>query len=99
MPLKLRVCYSSSLVRGNWSAWVCYPFMFFSDAKEEVSDVLFRHEMQHVYQVQRMGWFKFYLTYLWLLRKHDHSTHPYENEAREHENEPLTTVELFFKDH
>lgn len=96
--MKLRVCYSSRWIRKGYGAWVLYPFMLFSQDRYTVTDRLFRHEMQHVYQVKRMGWFKFYITYLWLLRKHDHSTHPYENEAREHENEPLTTVERYFKD-
>jgi len=97
--MKLRICYSSRLVRKGYTAWVLFPFMFFRQYKDEVSDRLFRHEMQHVYQVLRMGWWKFYITYLWLLWKHGYKDHPYEVEASEYEHHELTTVERFFKDY
>ncbi len=96
--MKLCVIYSSSMVREGYGAWVLYPFMFFRDAQEDVSDRLFRHEMEHVYQVQRIGWWRFYITYLWLLWKHGYADHPYELEAIAAENEKLTTVERYFKD-
>jgi len=96
--MKLRVCYSSRLIRKPYIGWVLYPFMFIRHSKEDCSDRLFRHEMQHVYQVQRDGWFTFYAKYLWHLYKFGYMDHPYELEARDKENEPLTTVERFFKD-
>ncbi len=96
--MKLRICYSTRLIRQPYTGWVLYPFMFLRQAKEDVSDRLFRHEMEHVYQVRRDGWFTFYAKYLWHLYKFGYMDHPYEIEAREKENEPLTTVERFFKD-
>lgn len=96
--MRLRIKYNSPLIRKGYGAWVLFPFMFFRQHKVDVSDRLFRHEMQHVYQVQRMGWWRFYLTYLWLLCKHGYAEHPYEVEAHEHEDEKLTTVERYFKD-
>ena len=93
-----RVIYNSRLVRKGYRAWVFYPWMLFRDAPEDVSDRLFRHEMEHVYQVKRMGWIRFYVTYLWHLARRGYKNHPYEIEARAVENEPLTTVERFFKD-
>ena len=96
--MKLRVIYGSRLVRKGYSAWVLFPFMFFRDKAEDVDDRLFRHEMQHVYQVLRDGWFVFYAKYLYQLAKYGYMDHPYEMEARDRENDPLTTVERFFKD-
>jgi len=96
--MKLRVCYSSRLVRKKYAAWVLFPFMFFRQAKEDVDDRLFRHEMQHVYQVLRMGWWVFYITYLWHLWRDGYARHPYELEAHMVEHDELTTVERFFKD-
>lgn len=96
--MKLRVCYSSRLVRKGYAGWVLFPFIFFRGPKDEVDDRLFRHEMEHVYQVLRLGWWKFYITYLWYLWRDGYKRHPYELQARERENDKLTTVERFFKD-
>ena len=54
--------------------------------------------MQHVYQVQRDGWFTFYAKYLWHLYKFGYMDHPYEMEARDKENDPLTPDERKLKD-
>ena len=96
--MELRVIYSSRLVRKKYAAWVLYPFMFIRHSKEDCSDRLFRHEREHVYQVQSDGWWTFYIKYLWHLYKHGYMDHPYEMEARDRENDPLTTVERYFKD-
>lgn len=96
--MKLRVMYSSRLVRKKYAAWVLYPFMFIRHSKEDCTDRLFRHEMEHVYQVQRDGWWTFYAKYLYWLAKFGYTDNPYEVEARSKENEPLTTVERFFKE-
>ena len=96
--MKLRVFYGSHLVRKGYSAWVLFPFMFFREAREDVTDELFRHEMQHVYQVLRYGWWVFYAKYLWYLWKHGYAAHPYEIEAKAAESQALTTNERYFKD-
>lgn len=77
---------------------VIYPFMFFKHSKEEVTDRLFRHELEHVYQVRREGWFKFYLTYLWESIRHGYKKNKYEIAANAVENTPLTAEERKLKD-
>lgn len=96
--MKLRIIYGTRLVRKGYSAWVLYPFMFFRDKKEDVDDRLFRHEMEHVYQVMREGWWTFYIKYLWRLAKHGYMDNPYEQEARGLEHTPLTHTERTFKE-
>jgi len=96
--MKLRVIYGSRLVRRKYGAWVMFPFMFFRGHRDEVTDALFRHEMEHVYQVLNDGWLVFYVKYLWWLCKHGYDKHPYELAARDAESKPLTTSERFFKD-
>lgn len=96
--MKLRVIYNSRLVRKGYTAWVLFPFMFIRHAKEDFSDRLFRHEMEHVYQVMRDGWWVFYVKYLYWLARYGYMDNPYEVEARSREDEPLTTTERFFKE-
>ena len=86
------------LIIGPWSGKVIYPFVMFADPKNEVSDRLFRHELQHVYQVREMGWFGFYLKYLWLGIRHGYKNHPFEREAVDHQFDPLTDEEIKLKE-
>jgi hypothetical protein len=81
---------------GRFRGKVLYPFVLFSQAKEDVTDVLFRHEMEHVYQVRRKGWFGFYLKYLWLSRK-GYKNHPFELAANKRQTDPLTKEEQALK--
>lgn len=74
-------------------AWVLYPFIFFKEKKDDVSGVLYRHELEHIYQVQREGWFKFYLTYIWYSIRHGYQDNPYEIHARAAQNNQLTQEE------
>jgi len=83
---------------GKWNGKVYYPFMLFAKAKEDVSDRLFRHELQHVYQVWRMGWLMFYVRYLWLVIRHGYKNHPFEVEAGEHQYDTYTEEERKLKD-
>jgi hypothetical protein len=96
--MKLRIKYSSRLVPKGYKAWVLYPFMIFSQQQKEVADTLFRHELQHVYQVRRDGWFKFYGLYLWRSLWDGYLNNTYEVEARYREDTPLTNEERALKD-
>ena len=97
--MKLRIRYDvTGLIMGRWKGKVYYPFVLFKSSKENVTDILFRHELQHVYQVRRMGWFGFYLRYIWLGIRHGYKNHPFEAEANERENDPLTEEERKVKD-
>jgi hypothetical protein len=90
--MKFRIVY-----KAWWMFWakgmVLWPWIWFNPAKMHVSNILYRHELEHCYQVKRMGRFKFYTSYLWLLAKHGYKNHPYENEANDREHDPLTDQE------
>ena len=96
--MRPRVKYRSRLVPPGFAAWVIAPYMLFRQPKLEVDDRLFRHEMQHIYQVEKEGWFKFYVKYLYYSIRYGYTRNPYEVEARAHENDKLTTVERYWKD-
>ena len=97
--MKPKIKWKSRFVPPGYRAWVIAPFMFFRPSRVDTSDVLFRHEMEHMYQVCRDGWLKFYVKYLWYSMRYGYLNNPYEVEARAAENEPLTSAERFFKDH
>ena len=98
--MKIRVVYNFILFRkwGWIGGMVLYPFILFKRKKEEISDTIFRHEMEHIYQVRRIGWFKYYLTYLWYAMRHKYEDIPYEVQARAVQHEPLTDEERKLKD-
>lgn len=99
MYMNIKIKYKFFLFQKMWvGGMVIYPYMLFKRSKEEVTDRLFRHELEHVYQVQRMGWIKFYFTYLWWLARLGYKKHPYEIEANERELDPLTDEERKLKD-
>ena len=89
--MKLRVKYGFRFVFKD--AMVIYPYMLFRQPKKKVTAKLFRHELEHVYQIQRMGWLRFYVSYLWLLMRHGYDSHPYELEAYKAQNRKLTVKE------
>ena len=95
--MKLRVKYSSRLVRKGYTAWVLYPFVFFRASRTYVSDKLFRHELEHTYQVERDGWLVFYIKWLYYRIKHGYLANPYEVEARLASVQPLTKYERITK--
>jgi hypothetical protein len=47
---------------GPFAAITLYPFVF---VRMPVSERTLRHELIHVWQVQRDGWFRFYGLYVW----------------------------------
>lgn len=79
-----------------------YPYIFFALTKDQMmsypkrswspnySEKLYRHEWIHVEQVRRMGWFKFYATYLFRMIGKNRFTHPYEKEAYGRQKDPWT---------
>ena len=54
---------------------------------------LYRHELQHCYQIKRSGIIKFYVRYVFLNLTKGYLDHPDEIEARQYENEKLTQLE------
>ena len=96
--MKLRIKYDV----GKWIMWnnkgrILYPFMLFLASKEDVTDNLFRHELEHVYQVRRDGWWHFHIVYLWQLVWRGYRAIDYEIEARERASIPLTEIERQLK--
>jgi hypothetical protein len=94
--MKLRIKYNV----GKWIMWgyggrVLYPFVLFRDDK--VTDKLFRHELEHVYQIRREGFIRFHLFYIWYLIRHGYKNNPYEIEARATESKRLTAKERQLK--
>ncbi len=76
---------------------VLYPFVLFSDPKDKVDDWLFRHEIEHVYQIKREGWIKFHVKYLYFLIRYGYENNPYEIDARKVQSMALTETELKLK--
>lgn len=98
--MKPKIRFKHWFVPPGKDAWVIAPYMFFRHAKVDVSDRLFRHELEHLYQVSRDGWFRFYLGYVWdwLTNGFDYHKIKYEVEARAKERQPLSPVERYWKD-
>lgn len=97
------IIYYSRWLRWNplirWVHGQClYPFVLFRFKKEEVSDRLFRHEIEHFYQGQQLGFFGYYFKYIWLSIRHGYKNHPMELECEAIENAPLTHQERMWKD-
>ncbi len=87
---------------GKWIMWryrgkVLYPYVLFRDAQDDVPDWLFRHELEHVYQVQKEGWFKFHLKYLYYLVRYGYKNNPYEIKACKVQTKKLTVKERKLK--
>ena len=96
--MKIRPRYNVWFLRKSWiNGITIYPFIFFKRHREEVDNRLFRHELEHIYQVRRDGWFKFYVTYLYHQHKYGYKQIPYEIEARTVEWDSLTAVEQALK--
>lgn len=91
--MKLRIKYNVSRLIVWKAAIVIYPFMLFRRKQMYVSEQLFRHELQHVYQVEDIGWLKFYVKYLWFSLRYGYKKNPYEIEAYDAQEQPLTTIE------
>ena len=84
-------------IMGRFRGKVLYPFVLFSQAQEDVPDWLFKHELHHVKQVKRDGWFKFYVQYLYWYLKYGYEHTPYEIEATKVQSRKLTIKERKLK--
>lgn len=68
------------LLKKEVEAVTIYPFIFYRGIP--TAEVR-RHELVHINQIQKIGWLKFYITYLWYSVKLGYRNNPYEKEARE----------------
>lgn len=81
-------------LKRTWVRGVCLGNnMLFSMPADEVPQHLFRHELEHHYQIMRDGWFRFCLKYFYYSVRHGYTKNPYEVEARNRANDLLTTTE------
>jgi len=62
-----------------------YPFVFL---RRGYSATIMRHELIHVWQVRKVGWLRFYLTYLLDACKYEYREIPAEVEAYANQHDP-----------
>lgn len=48
----------------NVNAITLYPYVLYSGSRESANDTIIRHEMVHVRQVRKLGWLRFYASYI-----------------------------------
>lgn len=70
-----------------------WPFILFSDEASELPGWIFKHEMTHSYQIERMGNLRFYLTFFYYQMRYGYALNPLELEAREAQVKDLTPKE------
>lgn len=97
--------WAKGMVLWPWM-WMKYtniqsnPTSAYEEAKAKQDEAwnkrLFRHELEHCYQIRREGRLKFYSTYIWYQLKYGYEKNPYEVEAREVEHDALTYEELYW---
>ncbi len=72
---------------------VIWPRVMFSEKASDLPTWVFRHELQHAYQIMRDGAFMFYLKYFFYSLRYGYRDNPYEVDAIMHEYLPLTERE------
>jgi hypothetical protein len=64
--MRVRLRYSSRIARLlDRDAITLYPFVLVAHSKAEVPRYLVEHEFVHVRQVRALGWWRFYVSYVW----------------------------------
>lgn len=92
--MRFKIVCGTRWVPPGKAAWVLWPFMLIRYPATNVSERLYRHELQHCYQIKRMGVLRFYFRYLWWAMRKGYRNHPYELEAERAEALPLEEHEL-----
>jgi len=65
---------------------------------QSATDRLYRHELQHCYQVASLGRLKFYSTYIWYQIRYGYKKNPFEVEANQREDDPLNEDEIRWRE-
>lgn len=104
MSKKEWIVYDSSVARYlTVDGIVFYPFILIAKKQCDAQPSLLKHELTHVHQLKRYGFFMFYATYLYYIIKNlfnngnfntAFTENEFEYEAYELENEPLTDYEI-----
>lgn len=72
---------------------VIWPRVLFGRDPGDIPQWLFRHELEHVYQILRVGPLRFYFSYFLYSLRYGYRDNPYEIEARKYQGDPLTPNE------
>lgn len=96
-------------IRRKYNSWIpqllkvgaitLYPFILFARTVQGIKkyrrnpEHLFKHEYIHIEQVRRLGWFKFYITYIIEHMKNGYKKNKYEVEAYARQTEAMTEEE------
>lgn len=87
----MKVIYNSS-IPGIFGAngLTLYPYIFISVRSTDTrAPTILSHEMVHIDQVKRYGFFKFYMLYLVYYIRYGYKEHPFEKEAYEKQINPV----------
>ena len=97
--MKIRFKYNKNVILmfGAAGHVIFFPYVLFKHSKEGTSDKLFRHELQHVYQILENGYFTFFAKYIWYSLRYGYKKNPFEMEARFHAHDKLTEAERFLR--
>ncbi len=88
--MKIRIVYNSSMpfYLGGMDGITLYPFIFVGFPENDPRTAkLLKHELVHIEQIYRDGFFKFYLTYIWYSIRYGYKNNPYEVEAYRRQEE------------
>jgi len=94
--MKIRIIHGFAPIPKRFMGITLYPFIFTWCKKDNVPESFLRHEMIHVRQIQKVGWFCFYASYFfyWLAGLLEHKNLfdayfeiPYEIETRKKANQ------------
>jgi len=93
------------IVKGKlpWMFWadgmVLVWFVLLKDQPSfRADEILYRHELQHCYQMEEKGRIRFYLSYLWELIRKGYRGNKYEKEAFRVQYTRLTSLERHWYD-
>lgn len=82
----------------NYWGYTLYPFIFYKYSKADTKDYMIRHELEHVYQIRRDGWWKFSMVYMYQWATKGYKKIEYEIAAYAVQNTSLTDRERFIKE-
>jgi hypothetical protein len=100
--MKIRLRFNSLLPKLlKVDGLTLYPFVLIRDSVEKTPISLIRHEFIHVFQIERVGFIRFYISYalFYLASRVSGSSHkkayleiPYEKEAYLNQDDPDSAV-------
>jgi hypothetical protein len=67
--------------------------ILFAEPVANLSPEIFKHELEHAYQVMREGTWRFYLKYFYYSLRYGYHNNPFEIEAFAQQRKPLTKSE------